>query len=178
MPKWRLVISGKVQIAGYRAMIKNIAIGLQVKGIARNLDDGAVEIYCEASPDSFDKFKSAINFKGEPSNMFAPSVEKILVYKEKSREYGKAPKGFKGFKIDYSGVDPQIENLERSEMGIVALGVVGSNIKAMHGDMNKRFDTLDTKYGQISKQMTRLVDHMVGDEPKPKRRKSARKLAE
>lgn len=50
----------------------------------------------------------------------------------------------------------------------------------MHTDMNTRFDTLDTKYGEIGEKMTnlehnigdltwqikRLVDHVVGEDEK------------
>ncbi|MEW5937808.1 MAG: acylphosphatase [Candidatus Thermoplasmatota archaeon] len=145
MPRWRLVVSGRVQTAGYRAMVKNIAIGLKVKGTAKNLDDGTVEIYCEASPEAFEKFKRAIDLKGDPKNIFAPLVEHIAVYDEKSPSYGIAPlKEFKAFKIDYTGVDPQIETLERSEMGIIALGAVNANIMAMHTDLKGSIKDMHT----------------------------------
>jgi acylphosphatase len=171
MPRWRLVISGRVQTAGYRAMVKNIAIGLQVKGTARNLDDGTVEIYCEASPDNFEQFREAIEVKADPRDLIMPNVANVKVHDENTIGYGKAPPDFKGFKIDYSGLDPQLETLERSEMGIIALGAVrnevrlvghkvdgvGQKIDDMHIDMNTRFDTLDTKYGEISKKMNELT---------------------
>ena len=155
MPKWRLVISGRLQTSGYRVMVKNIAIGLQVKGIARNLDDGTVEIYCETSPEKFEQFRKAIDVKADPRNTFAPTVEKIVVYDEKSREFGKIPADFKGFKIDYSGIDPQLENLERSEMGIVALGAVSSNIIAMHTDLKDGFNHVE---GAINSMHTDLKE--------------------
>lgn len=168
MTRWRLIVSGRVQTAGYRAMVKNIALGLQIKGVVRNLDDGTVDIYCEASQDAFDKFREGINLKSEPSNLFMPSVEKIEVHEEGTENYGAPPdEMFKTFRVDYGEMDIQLETLERTEVGILALGSVRSevggvrsDIQAMHTDMNVHFDTLDEKYGAIGQQMNTLTTEL------------------
>ena len=111
---------------------------------------------------------------------------------------GKAAGRFKYFEIKYGSNAEELG--ERMGAGILYIGATRDEVKcvgaevrsvkdevkasrqdiqAMHSDMNTRFDTLDEKYGVIGKQMTRIVDHMVGEEqPKPKKRKSSRKLAE
>jgi acylphosphatase len=166
-------------------MVKNVALGLGIKGEVRNLDDGRVEIFCEAGRDVLERFRKAIDVKGDEKNIFAPCVNKLVVRTDRSTK-----KQFKTFSIDYSGTDAQAETLERSEMGIVALGAVNTNIVCMHTDLKAeavkthgKLDSIDNrlgvvivKYGEfgekmssmevnmakLTEQITRLVDHLTG----------------
>ncbi|MBI5000624.1 MAG: acylphosphatase [Euryarchaeota archaeon] len=159
MPRWRLVVSGRVQTAGYRAQVKNHALGLGVKGLVRNLDDGTVEIYCESTPKLLEEFKRSINVKGERSNYIMPSVKNITVYKEGSMGFGKAPKTFKPFDIDYQikNIRPaECQMLERSEMGIIALGVVSSSIMAMRTDLKDGFKETKDGLSRVGKGVERV----------------------
>jgi acylphosphatase len=46
--KARVLVSGSVQGVGYRSHVARIARRIGVRGIVRNLDDGRVEVVCEA----------------------------------------------------------------------------------------------------------------------------------
>ena len=51
-----LIIKGRVQGVFFRASAKRKAIELDIKGFARNLDDGSVEIVAQAEKDNLDLF--------------------------------------------------------------------------------------------------------------------------
>jgi acylphosphatase len=224
MAKWRLVISGRVQGAGYRALVKSIAKSLGVKGTVKNLDDGTVEVLCEADQATFDRFKKAVNVKGDPNNTFAPLVKNVGVFKEGTNGYGKKrlAKDFKTFSVDYGTSrmrDAEKESLERSEIAIHVLLGLRSDMASMNNGMNKmnnsmtsmnnnqttgtqkthekldsiadasikthdRLDSIDNRLGdalgrydkigkkmtdmetnlsELTKQITRLVDHVVDE---------------
>jgi acylphosphatase len=56
----RLIVKGKVQKAGYRDMVDEVAYGHHLRGFVRNLPDGTVEIICEGEREDIEKFKLAI----------------------------------------------------------------------------------------------------------------------
>jgi len=56
------VISGKVQGVGFRYFTKLAADSLGVVGTVRNLENGNVEIYAAAAPESIDEFISRLGF--------------------------------------------------------------------------------------------------------------------
>ena len=171
---------GKVQKVGYRDFVQDSARELGVVGTVENMRDGSVQIVCEGEEATIGKFQKAIKVKKDFIDVKNVSVIKT----------GKAAGKFKYFEIKYGRMAEEIG--DRMGAGILYMGATRDevrcvkdevkasrqDIQAMHGDMNTRFDTLDTKYGVIGKQMTRLVNHMVGEEQKPKKRKAARKLAE
>jgi acylphosphatase len=163
MSRWRFVVSGRVQGVGYRALVKQVASELGIKGVVRNSEDRTVEIFCECDPDDFDTFKQAIDVKGDPVNFFAPVVKEIKTYPENSDGYKHPPSTFGHFEIDYgikmSAVEK--ESMERSEIGILALSGIRSDIQAMHKDMNQRFDTLDVKYGEFGQRMGTMDERMA-----------------
>ncbi len=51
----RMYIKGTVQGVFFRSFVKENADKNNVKGFARNLDDGRVEIFIEGDPDDVDK---------------------------------------------------------------------------------------------------------------------------
>ena len=51
----RMYIKGTVQGVFFRSFVKEHADKNNVKGFARNLDDGRVEIFIEGDPDDVDK---------------------------------------------------------------------------------------------------------------------------
>jgi acylphosphatase len=144
MERARLVIEGNVQGVGYRALIKQVARRLNIKGIARNLKDGNVEAFCECSPEILEKFISIIDIKGDAKEPFSVNVEKINIYKKGEKDYFWPDEKIETFDIDY---DIKLtffekESLERSEIGALLLldtrnEVKGSrgDIKAMHQDL-------------------------------------------
>jgi acylphosphatase len=177
----RLVISGNVQDVGYRTLIRKVANKMRVNGVARNLENGDVEVYCEClDKDILVKFCKGIEIKSSTGDLFVLNVDNILIHLEDSKEYHDPKTDFKTFQIDYGmELDPfQKATLTRSEVGVLLLGGTRSDIKAMHGDLkadlkdgfgrveeavksmhtdiNTRFDTLDTKYGEFGKDMKAL----------------------
>lgn len=59
--KRRLIVKGNVQAVGFRALIKQIARNMRIKGSVKNLDDATVEIYCECNEVIYDEFKKKIS---------------------------------------------------------------------------------------------------------------------
>ncbi|MBI5000767.1 MAG: acylphosphatase [Euryarchaeota archaeon] len=184
----RLVISGNVQDVGYRTLIRKVANKMKVNGIVRNLEDGNVEVYCEcANKEIVTKFCKNIEKKSSTEDMFILNVESIKIYEEGSKEYGDPKTDFKVFKIDYGmEIDPfQKATLTRSEVGILLLGGTKSGIGIMtekQDGMNAKLDNISNQLGgaltrydaigqkvntmesdikELTKQITRLVDHMV-----------------
>ena len=177
MVRARIIVSGRVQGVGYRALVKQIAMSFKVKGLVRNAEEGNVELFCECDDKLFDKFLENIKVKGDPQDMLSISVDELNVYKEGNKNYVNPPTEFKTFYIDYGDKLTQFEkeSLERSELAIVAFDsmkketrngfgcmkdkiVDGYNSlreeqKSMHHDMNLSFDRLDEKYGEFAKKM-------------------------
>lgn len=177
MVRARIIVKGRVQGVGYRALVKQIAMGFKVKGMVRNAEEGNVELFCECDDRLFDKFSETIKVKGDPQDMLSISVNELNVYKEGNKNYVNPPTEFKTFYIDYGDKLTQFEkeSLERSELAIVAFdsmkketrkgsGCVKDKIvdghnslkeeqRGMHQDMNLSFDRLDEKYGEFAKKM-------------------------
>ena len=70
-----IIVTGSVQMVGFRTFIKNIADSLNIKGYAKNLDDGSVIIVCESEKNDIEELINEIR-KKTPS--FA-SIEDISV---------------------------------------------------------------------------------------------------
>lgn len=47
----RYLVRGRVQGVGFRFFVERIAVELGLKGYARNLDDGRVEVYAVGAPE-------------------------------------------------------------------------------------------------------------------------------
>jgi acylphosphatase len=56
----RMVVHGRVQGVGFRAFAHSLARRLGIKGWARNLPDGTVEIAAEALPAALDAYESGL----------------------------------------------------------------------------------------------------------------------
>jgi len=55
-----IIVSGNVQMAGFRTFVKNIADSLDVKGYADNLSDGRVIIVCEGKEEKINELVTSI----------------------------------------------------------------------------------------------------------------------
>jgi len=152
MMKVRLVIEGNVQGAGYRAMVKNVARRLRIKGLVRNLDDGNVEVFCECDKKTLNKFIKIIDRKGDPEQPFSLNVEKINVYREGDVNCVGLPKKFGLFETDYRmEIDPvHKDSLERSEIGILILSSMHQDLKEGQNDLKEGQKSMhqDLKEGQ------------------------------
>ena len=151
----RLIVRGFVQGVGYRTFVKIIARQYGLRGKARNLEDGNVEIIVDAkSNDVLNEFIKRINIKGELP--FEPSVKEIKVEDYKGKEE------LPTFTIDY-GYEMSVaerEMIERSEIGIIAFGWMG---KYLAGKMDNGFNELGNKMGKGFSEMGEKMDKGFSD---------------
>ena len=90
MQRVRIVVHGSVQGVFFRANVKGVALSLGLKGYAKNLPNGAVEVVAEGPED---KLKELISFcKKGPE---AAEVSKVDV------EFNKASNEFEGFDVRF-----------------------------------------------------------------------------
>ncbi|KKG25685.1 acylphosphatase [Methanosarcina sp. 2.H.T.1A.8] len=76
-------VYGRVQKAGFRDFIDEIAFNLNLNGYVKNLDDGAVQVVCEGNEDAILELLTKINITQYPIR-----VENIdVVYKKPTGEY-------------------------------------------------------------------------------------------
>jgi len=76
-------VYGRVQKAGFRDFIDEIAFNLNLNGYVKNLDDGAVQVVCEGDEDAISELLKKINITQYPIR-----VENIdVVYKKPTGEY-------------------------------------------------------------------------------------------
>ncbi len=143
----KLIVEGNIQMVGYRAFIKNIAVSLGIRGFVINLPSGTVEIFCEGEKKNLEIFKNKINIKSSGGGPFSINVSAI-----KETAIDKLPKETKTFFIDYgeeAKTSFEKTNLERLE--------VGSLILSEFRDASiEKFDVMENKYGDISTQMMKI----------------------
>ena len=172
--KRRIIVKGNVQAVGYRALIKQIARNNGIKGSIKNLDDGTVEIYCGCNSEIYEEFKKKINLKAtDTEDQLQINVMSIEEFNEDSEGFDQQ-KIIYPFEVLYD--DKEIrplekELLERSEMAILAMTSMNSNlskkvdntnqnIKDMDQHMNEDFDKLDKKYDKFGNSLTKLEGDM------------------
>ena len=148
--KGKLLVEGNVQSVGYRAFVKQFAVNLGIRGVARNLPDGRVEVEFEApSQEAYEKFVQMLDRKAKRADStFSINVVKIIPVGITTIEKFT----FEGmFSIDYGmDLDPfQKESIERQEIGILVLSDFDSKTQ-------ENFGVMETKYGAISKSLEEL----------------------
>jgi len=165
MTQKRLIIKGKVQDVNYRETIKSIARDMKVLGFVRNLIDNSIEILCQCNDiDHLEKFKEAILIKSK--NKYEPNVEGI-----EEIDFGPAILG--PFVIDYG--DKQEEIIKKLNVGIQVTSKMNDNLGKKMNDMNdnlgkkmdslnnnitNQFNTMEEKYGEISKNLKEINDNL------------------
>ena len=83
-----IVLKGRVQKAGYRDYIDEVAFDLDIKGWVKNLEDGTVKVVCEGRSEDIEEFINKIKIREYPI-----SVDDAVV------EYFPATGEFKDFTI-------------------------------------------------------------------------------
>ncbi|MFH0815919.1 MAG: acylphosphatase [Methanobacteriota archaeon] len=174
--KKRVVLQamGEVQKVGYRDFVLKAARKLGVVGYVENMRDGSVKIVCEGEEATTEEFKQAIKVK----------FKFIDVHDIKTVETAKPTGEFQYFDIKRG--DSTEELGERLDVSILYLDATRDELKgemksgfsdlknemksgfnkvegaisSMHTDVNTRFDTLDNKYGEISKKMNDLTTEL------------------
>ncbi|VVB73830.1 Acylphosphatase [uncultured archaeon] len=93
----RILASGSVQGVGYRYKVARDARKLGIRGTVRNLDDGRVEIFCEADDrKQLDEFVREIG-----RSDFLIVVEDVQVMLEGQPGYGSHPNQSQKFDVEF-----------------------------------------------------------------------------
>ncbi len=152
MAKARILIEGMIQGVGYRALIKQAARSLKLKGLARNLPDETVEIFIEGPKQNIQKFLKRIHIKGKPEDILSINVTETKCFWEGEPHYQPAWKPYKGFQIDYGieKLDPfQESTLEDHEYGKLYFSNMRGEMKGSRSELkgfkentSKDFQTL------------------------------------
>ena len=69
MKSYRFLVSGRVQGVWYRATIKKAADKLGIKGYAKNLSDGRVEVMANLEDSQLEEFKKILKKGSVASNV-------------------------------------------------------------------------------------------------------------
>lgn len=93
----RILISGSVQGVGYRYKVARDARKLGIRGMVRNLDDGRVEIICEADDNgALDRFVREIS-----QSDFLIVVEDVETFLEGQPGYESHPNQSQKFDVEF-----------------------------------------------------------------------------
>ena len=172
----KVVAKGKVQSAGYRDEVEEVALDLGIKGFVRNMEEkDRVEIVCESDERIIDKFLKKIKIKNEIIDVKKLDVKKIkptgefktfrIIRGDKDSEIAErmdeAVKHLKGVKKGLYEVRDEVKG-SRDDIKGVRDEVKGSrgDVREMHQDMNKRFDWVAEKYGDIGAGITSIKDDL------------------
>ncbi|MCG2827126.1 MAG: acylphosphatase [Thermoplasmatales archaeon] len=182
--KARIVVDGRVQKAGYKDTVDEIAYHLNLKGYVKNLDDGTVEIVCEGKKKDIEELVEKIRVREYP--IFVESVK--VEYSEPMGEFKQfdiirekditeatyermdaAARYMRGMNKDlgekigsmhHDLKDGQDKMLEKQDETIK---IIESGNKMLGEKQNKtieiigtRFGDMDVKYGDISKTMREM----------------------
>jgi acylphosphatase len=89
------IVHGFVQGVGYRYLVRRIALRYDLKGFARNLRDGSVEILVDGEKDSIEKFEVEINVDLQ----HGPQVHNMERFSEKDPGFPNDDKKYDDFKV-------------------------------------------------------------------------------
>ena len=156
LAKARIVVDGVVQGVGYRALVKQGARQLGLKGLIRNLEDTKVEIFCEGPRDKINKFLKKIDRKAKPEDFLRINVAKIECFWEGQENYQPAWKEYKRFEVDYEVEELSVfeeATLEDHEFGKVYFTGFRDELKQFREDTNTNFGEMAKKYGDISTEL-------------------------
>jgi len=156
LAKARIVVDGIVQSVGYRALVKQLARQLSLKGLIRNLGDAEVEIFCDGHEGDMRELLKQISRKTEGKDVLGINVAGIECYWEGQSDYRPAWKEYAAFEIDYQveGMTPvDKETLESQEFAKLYFIGFRDEMKGFRHETNKNFGIMGAKYGDISKEL-------------------------
>ena len=71
----RYYVSGRVQGVGYRYFAQRVARDLGIRGWARNMDDGRVEVFAQGTPHRLENFEAELRVGPNFADVRAVEVE-------------------------------------------------------------------------------------------------------
>ena len=149
-----IIITGNVQMVGFRTFLKNLADSLHITGYAKNLEDGSVNVVCEG-----ENIEEMIGKIRENSPSFASVGDISTEYSDYIGEFvsfertnGDVPKD--ATLGDLLGVMKSFDT--KAETLVVILSDMNSTLKDVKGDtslmLDKQDQTLDKQDQTLDKQ--------------------------
>jgi acylphosphatase len=130
-------VYGRVQKAGFKDFIDEIAFNLNLNGYVKNLEDGTVGIVCEGDEAVISEFLKKINI-----NQYPIRVEKVdITYKEPTHEY-------KSFEV-IRDEDLTAATYERMDAAARYIREMNSNICQKMDSLGGKIDILGGKMDSL-----------------------------
>jgi len=165
MAKARILVEGMIQGVGYRALIKQAARYLKLKGLARNLPDETVEIFCEGPKQNIQEFLKRINIKGKPEDLMSINVTQTKCFWEGEKGYQPPRKPYKGFQIDYGIEKPdpfQESTLEDHEYGKLYFSDMRGEMKGFRTELKEFKENTSKDFQTQQGEMKRFRSELKG----------------
>ena len=168
----RIIAEGRVQSAGYRDEVENLALEFGIKGSVRNMaEKDRVEIVCEADERIIDKFLKNVKIKNEIIDVKKLTVKKTkptgefktfkIIREDKDSEIAErmdeAVKHLKGVKKGMYEVRDEVKGSRKDIKG------VGDEVKEFRLETKENFQTMKNDYGEISLYMERIIESTEKD---------------
>jgi len=151
MVRAKIIVSGRVQKAGYKDTVDEIAYHLNLKGYVKNLEDGTVEVVCEGEKKDIGGFVEKIKVREYP--IFVESVK--VKYSEETGE-------FKQFDIIHEK-DITKATYERMDMAARYMRGMHTEMKDMHQDLGGKIDSMHQDLGgKIDSMHQDLKEEQIG----------------
>jgi acylphosphatase len=130
-------VYGRVQKAGFRDFIDEIAFNLNLNGYVKNLNDGTVQVVCEGDEDTISELLKKINITQYPIR-----VENIdVVYKKPTGEYT-------AFEL--------IRDEDLTTATYERMDVAARYIREMNSNLSQKMDSLGGKIDVLGGKMDSL----------------------
>ncbi|OPY47188.1 MAG: Acylphosphatase [Methanosaeta sp. PtaU1.Bin016] len=141
------IVSGKVQEAGYRARVVDIANAFGLKGMVENLLDGRVKIIAEGEDEKIKWFESAIDIKN--ALIHVSSIEKS--YSPASGEFEK-----------FGKLVTKGETDTRLDTAAVYLKELVSAVNNMNDNLGRKMDKMLDKQDELLYEVRSMNDNLGG----------------
>jgi acylphosphatase len=156
LAKTRLIVDGVVQGVGYRALVKQAAKQLGLKGLVRNFEETKVEVFCEGTDDKINELIKKIDVKAKPADFLSINVTRINCFMEGHKNYKPAWKTYVGFEIDYGLEELELSDeiaLEDREFAKLYFIGFRNELAGFRENTNANFAEMAEKYGDISTEL-------------------------
>ena len=180
MIRARINVKGRVQKAGYKDTVDEAAYYLDVKGYVKNLDDGTVEVVCEGDKKDIEELVKKTRVREYP--IFVESVK--VEYSEATGEFKQfdivrekdiveatydrmdmAARYMRNMHTEMKDMhhdlkDGQDKMIGKQDETISAIKGLDKKQDKTIEVIGNRFDSMDTKYGDIAKTLNSVNDKL------------------
>lgn len=141
-------VYGRVQKAGFRDFIDEIAFNLNLNGYVKNLDGGAVQVVCEGDEDAISELLKKL------TSLNIPSVQKILTWSTKK------PTGeYTAFEL-IRDEDLTTATYERMDVAARYIREINSNLGQKMDSIGGKIDVLGGKMDSLGGKIDSLGGKM------------------